>query len=73
MRAGDVIRVKEEVRNDVLNGSRYSCGLVLEVHDDPDLTRWNGTPEVFLRVLWTDGHVALEDFRNLSPCYEVIE
>ena len=71
MRPGNVIRIKRGVVKNFPTGSRYAWGLILEVHDE--LTRWNGTPEVFLKVLWVDGHVALEDFRNLSPSYEVID
>jgi len=69
---GNVIRVKSDVNN-VRQGTRYYCGLVLGVYSDPDVTQWNGVPEVFIRVLWADGHIALENFKYLSPCYEVID
>jgi hypothetical protein len=54
-------------------GTRYSSGILLDVKEDPQLTRWNGIPEVYLKILWVDGHQSLEDIRKVSPYYEFIK
>jgi len=53
-------------------GTRYSSGVILKVYNDPELTRWNGSPEIYLEILWVDGHQSTEDIRKVSPYYELI-
>jgi uncharacterized membrane protein (UPF0127 family) len=53
-------------------GTRYSSGIILNVRNDPELTRWNGAPEIYLDILWVDGHRSTEDYRKVSPYYEVV-
>lgn len=54
-------------------GSRYSSGMILGVREDPEITRWNGIPEVYLEILWADGHRTVEDIRKVTPYYTVVQ
>jgi uncharacterized membrane protein (UPF0127 family) len=69
-RSGDLILVKPGTH--VPPGSRYSSGILLDVREDPRFTHWNGIPEVYLKILWVDGHQSTEDIRKVSPYYEFI-
>jgi len=68
---GDLLLVKPGTH--VPPGSRYSSGIILSVHNDPGISRWNGIPEIYLKILWLDGHQTTEDIRKVSPYYEFIK
>ena len=70
MNPGDLLLVKPGTH--VPPGTRYSSGIILEVREDPQITRWNGTPEIYLDILWVDGYRSREDLRKVSPYYEVV-
>ena len=70
MNPGDLLLVKPGTH--VPPGTRYSSGVIIKVYNDPEITRWNGAPEIYLDVLWADGHRSTEDHRNISPYYEVV-
>jgi hypothetical protein len=53
-------------------GTRYSSGILLDVREDPQITRWNGIPEVYMKILWADGHQSTEEIRKVTPYYEFI-
>ena len=71
MKPGDLLLVKPGTH--VPPGSRYSSGIILKVYNDPEITRWNGTPEIYLDILWVDGYQSQVDHRNVSPYYEVVQ
>lgn len=71
MKPGDLLLVVPGTH--VPPGSRYSSGMILCVREDPQLTRWNGTPEVYLEILWADGHRTVEDIRKVNPYYTVVQ
>lgn len=68
--SGDLILVKPGTH--VPPGTRYSSGVILKVYNAPEITRWNGSPEIYLEILWVDGHQSTEDIRKVSPYYEFI-
>ena len=70
MNPGDLLLAKPGTR--VLWGGVKSSGIILEVREDPGLTRWNGTPEIYLDILWAEGYRSVEDIRRVSPYYEVV-
>jgi len=67
MKPGDLIRARS------ITTEVEARGLVLEVRSDPELTRWNGSPEVYVKILFSDGQVYDGDIRHLPGNYEVIE
>ena len=67
MKPGDLIRARSGTTEIEMRG------LVLEVRSDPELTRWNGSPEVYVKILFSDGRVYDGDIRHLPGNYEVIE
>ena len=68
---GDLLLVKPGTH--VPPGSRYSSGIILSVHNDPGISRWNGTAEIFLEILWADGHKSFDRISQVSPYYEFIK
>lgn len=64
---GDLLLVKPGTH--VPPGTRYASGVVLKIYNDSTLTRWNGAPEIFLDIVWSDGHQSTEDIRKLLPYY----
>jgi len=70
-RTGDLILVKPGTH--VPPGTRYSSGVILKVYNDPQITRWNGAPEIYLDILWVDGYRSTEDYRKITPYYEVLQ
>ena len=70
-RVGDLLLVKPGTH--VPPGSRYSSGVILDVREDPQITRWNGAPEIYLDILWVDGCRSTEDYRKITPYYEVLQ
>jgi len=70
MKVGDLLLMKPGTR--VLWGGVKSSGIILEVREDPQITRWNGTPEIYLDILWVEGYRSVEDIRRVSPYYEVV-
>ena len=70
-RVGDLLLVKPGTH--VPPGSRYSSGIILEVREDPQITRWNGVPEIYLEIMWVDGYRSREDYRKITPYYEVLQ
>ena len=67
---GDLLLVKPGTH--VPSGSRYSSGTILKVYNAPELTRWNGAPEIYLTILWADGYKSSEFLSKVSPYYELI-
>ena len=51
-------------------GTRYSSGMILGVREDPQIA---GIPEVYLEILWVDGHRTVEDIWKLTPYYTVVQ
>ena len=70
-RVGDLLLVKPGTH--VPPGTRYSSGIILEVREDPQITRWNGVPEIYLEIMWMDGYRSTEDYRKITPYYEVLQ
>ena len=67
MKLGDLIHIRSDMTEIEMRG------LILEVRSDPELTRWNGCPEVYVKILFSDGRVYDGDIRHLPGNYEVIE
>ena len=72
LKPGDMLVANREKAPHVYPGTRYYSGLILKVHHDPTLTRWNGSPEIYMVVLWCDGYKSSEDVRRFLSYYEVI-
>jgi len=68
---GDLLLVKPGTH--VPPESRYSSGIILRVYNDPSISRWNGTAEIFLEILWLDGHKSFDRISQVSPYYEFIK
>lgn len=66
--SGDLILVKPGTH--VPPGSRYSSGIIIKSYEDPMFPR--GTPEIFLDILWVDGHQSTQSIRLVKPYYELI-
>ena len=67
MKPGDLIHIRSDMTGLDMRG------LVLEMRSDPELTRWNGCPEIYVKILFSDGRVYDGDIRYLPGPYKVIE
>ena len=71
MKVGDLLLIKSGTH--VPPGTRYSSGIILEVREDPQITKWNGIPEIYLDVLWIDGHRSTEEHGKFLPYYDIFQ